>query len=97
MTKEVTKEYLVNELGLPYEGYGVEIISDRVIDTSNRWSELRELIFREPNQKENQAWSVTYSKGKTELQYERPWEFDNKVVLTLVEKKEVLKTEWVAV
>jgi hypothetical protein len=83
---------MVETWGLPYEdeaAEGVEVISDRVIGT-RRWSIDHELIFRVPEQPKGQAWMTTYSVGATESQDESPWQYENRIEVTLV--REVEKT-----
>ena len=81
-----TKE--LEELGLPYEG---DVIEDRIIDTS-RWSIIHEIIFK---WKDGKFYKTTYSEGATEMQDERPWEYEDKVTCTEVELKEVTIKKWV--
>lgn len=72
-----------------YEEEG-EIISDNVYDTS-RWSVHRELIFR----LDGKVYRTTYRVGATEVQDERPFEYDITVPCVEMVQKEVARVEWV--
>jgi hypothetical protein len=80
-------EFLKNELDLPYGA-----IEEEIIDES-RWSLTLEIIF-EYEGKYYQTW---YSKGKTEMQDESPWEYEDEAECTEVEKKLVQVEKWVPV
>ena len=86
-TKTFDKKFLKDELDLPYGA-----IEDKIIDNS-RWSIFREIIF-EFNSK---YYKTSYSVGATEMQDESPWEYDDTIVCTEVEEKEVLAKQWVDV
>ena len=81
------KEFLVESLGLPYSA-----IEDSVIDTS-RWSVYHEIVF----EYEGKFYRAFYSVGATEMQDERPWEYDDTVICTQVEKKLVQVEKWMPV
>lgn len=85
MTRTFTKEYLKNELDLPYSA-----IKDTIVDTS-RWSVQHEIIF----EFQGKFYRTYYSVGATEMQDERPWEYDDTVECTEVEIKQVLVSKWV--
>jgi hypothetical protein len=85
MIKIFSAHYLRNELYLPYSS-----IFDEILSTS-RWSINHRCIF-EDNGKFYQAY---YSEGATEMQDERPWEYDDTVECQEVELKEVVVTKWV--
>ena len=88
-TKVFSKDYLVNELDLPYEN----TIVDRIVDTT-RWSIIHEIVFED----KGKFYMTTYSEGATEMQDERPWEHDNdEIECTEVELKEVKVKKWIPV
>lgn len=88
MIKTFSKEYLMNELRLPYEA-----IRDKVIDNS-RWSIFHEIVFED---RDGKHYRTTYSVGATECQDEAPWEYDDQIECTEVEQKEVTIMDWVPV
>lgn len=75
---------------------GGEIISDKITGKS-RWCDVHTLIVRFPDQPEGDAWSMGYRIGSTESQDERPWEYDDEVVATLVREREVTVKKWMPV
>ena len=86
MIKRFSKEYL-QERDLPYTA-----ILDKIIDTS-RWSIIHEIVFED----NGKFYSTTYSEGATEMQDERPWEYDSIIECTEVELREVKVKKWVPV
>ena len=88
MVKVFSRDYLKNELGLPYNG----TIVDKIIDTT-RWSVVHEIVFED----NGKFYQTTYSEGATEMQDERPWEYDDEITCTEVELKEVMMKKWVPV
>ena len=89
MAKKIfSKDYLKNELGLPYEN----AIVDKIIDTT-RWSIVHEIIFED----NGKFYQTTYSEGATEMQDERPWEYEDEVECTEVELCEVKVKKWMPV
>ena len=86
MKKTFHKDYLLEELHLPYNN-----IKDDIID-HRRWSVIHEIIFKDNDGK---FYKTTYSEGATESQEESPWEYDDNVECTEVELKEVVRLEWV--
>lgn len=88
MKKKFSRDYLVNELGLPYDN----TIVDKIIDTT-RWSIVHEIVFED----KGHFYSTTYSEGATEMQDERPWEYDDEINCTEVELKEVTVKKWMPV
>lgn len=93
MKKKFTSEEL-KDAGLPYEApEGGEIISREITDTS-RWSIHYSLIFRFADMAPGEAWEVSYSKGATETQDERPWEYEREVEATLVHQVEKVVKVW---
>ncbi|MDD4779099.1 MAG: hypothetical protein PHT02_00650 [Tissierellia bacterium] len=82
-----SKEFLRNELDLPYGA-----IEDNITDTS-RWSIHHTIIFEH----EGKYYRTHYSEGATEMQDERPWEYDNEVECTEVHQVEKVVKVWEAV
>lgn len=88
-TKVFSKDYLMDELDLPYEN----TIVNRIVDTT-RWSIIHEIVFED----NGKFYMTTYSSGVTEMQDERPWEYDNdEIECTEVELKEVKVKKWIPV
>lgn len=90
MNKTFDKTYLTEKLVLPYSKY---VVSDTITDTG-RWNIEHELIFLDPA--DNKYYRTSYREGATELQDERPWEYNDTVEAVEVEKKLVIKEEFVA-
>lgn len=86
-TIKLHKDYLKNELDLPYSA-----IKDDIVDTS-RWSIHHEIIFAH----DGNFYRTYYSEGATEMQDESPWEYNNEVECTEVELREVKIKKWVDV
>ena len=85
------KDYLMNELGLPYYEYdGCKIISKKIVDRG-RWSIHYELIFK----LKDKFYMTWYTEGATEQQDERPWEYDDTVDCEEVEPVEVTVIKYV--
>lgn len=82
-----TREFLTDELYLPYNA-----IEDTIVENS-RWSIHHKIIFEH----DGKFYQTYYSVGATEMQYERPWEYEDKVKCTEVEKRKVMREEWVPV
>ena len=89
MIKKISREYLMKELGLPYDCYPIE---DNIIDTS-RWSILHEIIFEDGGK----FYRTTRSVGATEMQCEEPWEFEKEVECEEVELREVTVKKWLPI
>ena len=89
MNKTFDKTYLTEKLVLPYSKY---VVSDTITDTG-RWNIEHELIFMDPA--DNKYYRTSYREGATELQDEHPWEYDETVEAVEVEKKLVIKEEYV--
>lgn len=87
-TKTFSRDYLVDERDLPYS----DAIVDRIVDTT-RWSIVHEIVFED----DGKFYMTTYSTGATEMQYERPWEYEEEVECTEVELKEVKVKKWIPV
>lgn len=86
-TIKLHKDYLKNELDLPYSA-----VKDDIVDTS-RWSIHHEIIFAH----DGKYYRTYYSEGATEMQFEIPWEYETEVECTEVELKEVKVMKWVPV
>ena len=79
------KDYLRNELDLPYEA-----LLDEITDTS-RWSVHHRIVFKH----DDKFYETYYSEGATEMQDESPWEYEEEVECHEVELKEVKVVKWV--
>lgn len=88
MVKVFDKSYLVNELDLPWSAE-----EDRVIDT-RRWSTDHEIVFKDNDGK---FYQTCYSIGSTEIQDEKPWEYEDQVKCVEVVRKPVTVMKWVPV
>lgn len=88
MVKIFDKDYLVNELDLPWTAE-----ENHVVD-NDRWSIYHEIIFKD---KDGKHYSTGYSVGATEYQGERPWEYEDQVECIEVEKRQVMVEKWVPV
>ena len=82
-TVKFKKEFLMDELGLPYDADDGVLIKDDVVDT-DRWSTIHVIVFKHGNA----FYETSYSVGSTEMQDERPWDYNNEVTCT-----EVVPTE----
>lgn len=82
--KKFSKDYLRNELDLPYGA-----ILDKIIDTT-RWSIIHEIVFED----NGKFYQTTYSEGATECQDERPWEYEDEIECYEVELREVKVKKW---
>ena len=85
--KTFSKDYLMNELDLPWTA-----IHDEIVDTG-RWSIHHRIVFQD----NGKFYSTHYSVGATESQDERPWEYDNEVECSEVELKEVIVKKWIEI
>lgn len=91
MKKRVfTRDFLTEELGLPYDG--CYVIEDKLID-NDRWSIMHQLIFEH----EGKFYRTNYSVGATENQPEAPWDYEDEVECWEVEKRLVQVEQWVEV
>lgn len=88
MSVKFSKDYLKNELDLPYEN----TIVDKIIDTK-RWSVIHEIVFED----KGKFYLTTYSEGATECQDEEPWEYEDEIDCTEVELREVKVRKWMPV
>ncbi|MCM3387228.1 hypothetical protein M3649_03665 [Ureibacillus chungkukjangi] len=84
-TIKLNKDYLKEELGLPYSA-----ILDEIEETS-RWSVHHRIVFAH----DGKFYEAYYSEGATEMQDERPWEYDEEVECDEVELKEIKVRKWV--
>lgn len=87
MEKMFNREFLREELGLPYEALEKNIVEN------TRWSIVFEIVF----EYEGKFWKTWYSEGATEYQDERPWEFEKEVKCYEVYKAKTVKEDWVEV
>lgn len=88
MKVKFSKDYLKNELLLPY----ANAIVDNIIGTT-RWSIVHEIVFAD----KGKFYMTTYSEGATECQDESPWEYDDEIECAEVELKEVKVKKWMSV
>lgn len=66
-----------------------EPLSDVIVDHT-RWSVVHEIVF----EREGKFWKTSYSTGATEIQEERPWEYEEEVECEEVEPREVTIKRW---
>ncbi|MEG0898331.1 MAG: hypothetical protein RSF40_01295 [Oscillospiraceae bacterium] len=85
MKIKLHKDYLMNELDLPYSA-----IKNDIVDTS-RWSIYHEIIFED----KGKFYRTYYSVGATECQDESPWEYEDEIECIEVELKNVMVSMWV--
>lgn len=80
--KKTRKE--MRELDLP--GGDLEV-SDSIVD-QRRWATVHELVFRLDGMPEDLAYRTYYDVGSTEMQDQRPWEYEDAecTLVRLVEK-----------
>lgn len=83
------KEFLINKLGLPFNCDEGILIEDNIIE-NDRWSILHEIIFKY----NDKFYKTCYSIGATEMQDEKPWEYDNEIECTEVRQVEKLVKVW---
>lgn len=87
ITREFTRDEL-DELELPWAYVDAEVIDER------RWSIVKEVIF----EFENKFWMIVADFPATEMQEgQDPWNDEDSVTATQVEKREVTVEKWVAV
>lgn len=84
-TKTFTREYLLEELDLPYGCEGGKIISNEIVD-QGRWTTMHNIIFQLKGQPEDEAYSVCYERGSTEHQEVAPWEDQDEVECAIVHR-----------
>ena len=73
MIKEFDKEYLTEELELPW--WNEHVVLDEIIDKS-RWDDYHRLVFKDLD---GTLWETTYWVGSTEIQDEGPWEYEDMI------------------
>lgn len=88
MTVSFSRDYLRDDLHLPYENF----IVDTIVGTT-RWAIVHEIIFED----KGKFYQTRYLEGATELQDEIPWEHDNLIECTEVELREVKVKKWMPV
>lgn len=77
---------------LPYEGNpneDVEVIENNITD-SGRWDIYMELIVRV----KDKFYSVGWTKGATESQYHKPWEYESEVEFVEIKKVSKMVEVW---
>ena len=79
-TRRFSREFLVGELGLPYDADEGIVIKDEIINI-DRWSIIHSIIFKH----DGKFYETSYSQGATEHQEEDPWEFEDPIACTEVE------------
>lgn len=79
------KDFLINKLGLPSAAIHDEIVGN------SRWSIQHKIIF----EYQGKFYRAYYSIGATEMQDERPWEYEDEVDCVEVELKKVEVLKWV--
>lgn len=87
---KLSREKLTDELDLPFNA-----IEDNVIN-NDRWSIQHEIIF----EYEGKYYRTYYSVGATEMQDERPWEYDpnpDSIECDEVRKVDRLQSVWTPV
>lgn len=87
--KIFSRDYLVNELELPYDS---DCVIDNTIIQHKRWSIVRRLIFKD----NGKAYRTYYEEPATEEQEMHPWEDENEVECEEVIPVEAKVTMWVA-
>ena len=83
------KDFLMDELGLPYDG----VVSRKAVD-QGRWTTYYEIVFEHPNGKFYRTW---YESGSTEMQEVTPWEDEDTIRCEEVEEKRVEVVRWMPV
>lgn len=91
MIKEFDKEYLTEELELPWRHE--HVVLDEIVDTG-RWDIYHRLVFRDLD---GSLWETSYWVGATEMQPEGPWEYDNVVECTQVAAAPIVVKEYLPI
>ena len=89
ITKTFKREYLIEELDLPYSAVEETIISQ------SRWLTHFQIIFKDPA--DGKFYQTTYSAGSTECQDYTPWEDEEEIETTEVELRDVVVKRYVPV
>jgi hypothetical protein len=84
MTIKLKKDFLQDELDLPYKA-----VKDTITSIS-RWSVHHEMVFAYGGK----FYICHYSVGATEVQDERPWEYEDEVDCVEVHEVEQLMKVW---
>ena len=82
VTKTFKREYLKEELNLPYNA-----LQEIIIDQS-RWLTSFQIVFQDPM--DGKYYQTTYSAGSTECQDYTPWEDEKEIKAIEVELREVV-------
>lgn len=88
MEKKFKREYLIEELDLPFNA-----VDDKIVNRT-RWELIHEIIFQDTD---GTYWRTQVRDGATELQETIPWEYEDEVECEQVEKRLVLRKEWVPI
>lgn len=91
MIKKFSKDYLTDELNLPW--WDENVVEDEIVD-HGRWDIHHRLVFQDLD---GTYWETTYWEGATEMQPERPWEYDSEIECEQVEPKKVVVTKFLPV
>lgn len=86
MSRMKLKASLLKGLDLPYNAVENDITS------VSRWSVHHSIIF----EYDGKFWRASYSEGATEMQDERPWEYEEDVECTEVHQVEKTVKVWEA-
>ena len=76
-----------------YEEDGWTLLEDRVTN-NDRWSIYHEAVAKD---KDGKCWMFNYSEGATEMQCQSPFEYEEEVEFTEVEKRLVAVEKWMPV
>ena len=87
--KIFSRDYLVNELGLPYDS---DCVIDNVMIQHKRWSVVHRLIFKD----NGKTYRTYYEEPATEEQEIYPWEDEDEIECEEVIPVETKVTMWVA-
>lgn len=88
-TRVFDSDYLRETLELPMCAECTRLIGH------NRWSVIKECVFRTDDMPEGFFWLTTYSEGATESQSEEPWEYVDEVKATLVRRGTKTIEAWI--
>ena len=81
------------ELTFGDDADGLTLVEDEIVDTS-RWSEIRYLVFTDGEK----HYGISYSKGLTEMQDERPFQYEpDEIECKEVRPVDVTVRKWVTV
>ena len=92
-TVRFSKEELMDSEGLELPDY-IDPSRGKIIEdvpmSKSRWSTSYKLIF----ELDGKTYQTSYSVGSTEMQEERPWEYESEITCIEVEPVEVMKIVW---